>query len=160
MWERNKCVNAFAIFIYFSAQFNSELDQSDTPKTPKFISRSLFTSLFNFTTLSFSEHIKNYLIFYTISFWKLYRYIFLAVLRKQYLYISQSLCEKGVYFYWSAKKTLVNVTWILLRILNYFVANPTNWLNIVTATSAFKNDSKFKLHLKQSLTKLHHWKSN
>ena len=103
-------MNAFAIFIYFSAQFNSELDQSNTPKTPKFISRSLFTSLFNFTTLSFSEHIKNYLIFYTISFRKLYRYIFLAVLGKQYLYISQSLCEKGVYFYCSAKKTLVNVT--------------------------------------------------
>ena len=56
MWGRNKCVNAFAIFIYFSAQFNSGMDQSDTPKTTKFISRSLFTSLFNFITLSFSEH--------------------------------------------------------------------------------------------------------
>ena len=36
-------VNAFAIFI-FSAQFKSGTDQSDKPKTPKFISKSLFTT--------------------------------------------------------------------------------------------------------------------
>ena len=37
-------VNAFAIFI-FSAQFKSGTDQSDKPKTPKFISKSLFATL-------------------------------------------------------------------------------------------------------------------
>ena len=37
-------VNAFAIFI-FSAQFKSGTDQSDKLKTPKFISKSLFTPL-------------------------------------------------------------------------------------------------------------------
>ena len=63
----------------------------------------------------------------------------------------------GVYFYWSAEKTLVN---ILLQILNYLVGNPTNWLNIVTATSPFENEYKFKLYMKQSLTQLHHWLSN
>ena len=42
--ERGGGVNAFAIFI-FSAQFKSGTDQSDKPKTPKFISKSLFTTL-------------------------------------------------------------------------------------------------------------------
>ena len=37
-------VNAFAIFI-FSAQFKSGTDQSHKPKTPKFISKSLFAML-------------------------------------------------------------------------------------------------------------------
>ena len=28
----------------------------------------------------------------------------------------------------------------------YFVANPTNWLNIITATTVFENEYKFKMH--------------
>ena len=48
VWKRNPqeqvIVNAFAIFI-FSAQFNSGTEQSEKPKTPKFISKSLLTPL-------------------------------------------------------------------------------------------------------------------
>ena len=36
------------------------------------------------------------------------------------------------------------------QILNYFVANPTNGLNIVTATTVFENEFKFKMYFKQS----------
>ena len=43
-WGGGGGVYAFAIFI-FSAQFKSGTDQSDKPKTPKFISKSLFTTL-------------------------------------------------------------------------------------------------------------------
>ena len=28
----------------------------------------------------------------------------------------------------------------------YFETNPTNWLNIITATSVFENEYKFKMH--------------
>ena len=42
-WEQAS-VTDFAIFI-FSAQLNSDTDQSDKPKTPKFISKSLITPL-------------------------------------------------------------------------------------------------------------------
>ena len=42
-----------------------------------------------------------------------------------------------------AKKTVVKVTWMYcLQILNNFVANPTNGLNIVTATTVFENEFK------------------
>ena len=56
-----------------------------------------------------------------------------------------------VYFNCSVKKTLVNkVTTILFTNSEYsFVANPTNWLNIITATSVFENEYKFKMHFKQ-----------
>ena len=37
-------VNAFATFT-FAVQFKSGTDQSNKPKTPKFISKSLFTPL-------------------------------------------------------------------------------------------------------------------
>ena len=43
--QEQACVNAFAIFI-FSAQSNSGMNQQKNTKTPKFISKSLFTPLF------------------------------------------------------------------------------------------------------------------
>ena len=43
-----------------------------------------------------------------------------------------------------------------LQILNYFLGNPTNGLNIVTATTVSENEFRFKMYFKQCLTKLHH----
>ena len=49
------------------------------------------------------------------------------------------------------KTTLVKVTWILFTNCKcYFVANPSNWLNIIKATTVFENEYKVEMHFKQS----------
>ena len=49
------------------------------------------------------------------------------------------------------KTTLVKVTWILFtNSKSYFVANPTNWLNIMKATTVFENEYKVEMHFKHS----------
>ena len=49
------------------------------------------------------------------------------------------------------KKTLVKVTWILFTNFKCnFLANPTNWLNIIKPTTVFENEYKVEMHFKQS----------
>ena len=60
---------------------------------------------------------------------------------------SPSRCE--VYFHCSVKRACVKVTCVLFTKC-YFVANPANWLNIVTARTVFENESKDKMHFKWS----------
>ena len=122
MTHRNKQV---LMPLQFSdSQYSSVIGRNtlNKPKTPKFISKSLFTFL---------------VLVYFVTF------LFCSNSSKTIQYLSQCLCKKCGFIFTSQclKKILVRTTWILFTNSKYyFFVNPTNWLKTTVSTTVFEDE--------------------